>query len=122
MNNVTLFGNLGADPELKNTGTGKAVCNLSVATTERYNEQDSTEWHSVVCWEKTAENVCKYLNRGSKVLVNGRLQTRSWEDKEGKKQYKTEIVAHRVEFGSPVHKGQRKDESADSTNPDNTPF
>ena len=93
-----LLGNLGADPELRRTQSGMAVTELRVATTHRdKGGQEHTEWNSVVVWDKAAENCCKYLKKGGAVLVEGRLQTRSWEDK-GQKKYKTEIVANNVQF------------------------
>jgi len=102
INRVTLVGNLGQDPELRNTNGGMAVCNLSVATTHRAkdrdgNYQDQVEWHRVSCFGKTAENVNRYCRKGRQVYVEGRLQTRSWE-KDGVKRYSTEIVAQEVKF------------------------
>lgn len=97
MNVALLTGNLGRDPEIRYTQNGKAVANFSVATKEYGNK---TEWHNVVVWEKTAERCAEYLNKGSKVAVIGRLQTRSWE-KDSHTFYKTEIVATNVEFLSP---------------------
>lgn len=95
MNNVTLVGNLGADPELRETGSGKSVTSFRIATSE-YG--DKTEWHSIVVWGNQAESCAQYLSKGSKVAVNGRLQTRQWEDKDGNTRYTTEIVANNVEF------------------------
>lgn len=102
INKVILVGNLGQDPELRNTGSGMAVCNLSVATTHRAkdrdgNYQDQVEWHRVSVFGKTAENVNRYCRKGRQVYVEGRLQTRSWE-KDGVKRYSTEIVANEVKF------------------------
>lgn len=94
MNSVVLVGNLGADPELRQAGD-KSVCNFRIATSE-YN--DKTEWHSIVVWGNQAESCGQYLNKGSKVAIHGRLQTRQWEDKEGNTRYTTEIVAQNVEF------------------------
>lgn len=104
VNKVILIGNLGADPELKYTPTGnRPVCNLSVATNEVFKDkggqrQERTEWHRVTVWGEQAENCNKYLRKGRSVYIEGRLQTRSWDDKEGKKRYSTEIVADRVVF------------------------
>jgi single-strand DNA-binding protein len=104
VNKVILIGNLGADPELKYTPTGnRPVCNLSVATNEVFKDktgqrQERTEWHRVTVWGEQAENCHKFLAKGRSVYVEGRLQTRSWDDKEGKKRYSTEIVADRVVF------------------------
>jgi single-strand DNA-binding protein len=104
LNKVFLIGNLGADPEIRYTPAGTAVGNFSIATTEVWNDkagerQEKTEWHRVVVWNKNAENCAEYLKKGRSVHVEGRLQTRSWEDKDsGAKRYTTEVVADRVTF------------------------
>src|SRR5512140_3239028 len=103
VNKVILVGNLGADPELKYTPSNRPVCNLSVATNEVWKDkngakQERTEWHRVNVWGEQAENCQKYLAKGRMVYVEGRLQTRKWQDKEGKDRYSTEIVADRVTF------------------------
>lgn len=103
VNKVILVGNLGADPELKYTPTNRAVCNLSVATNEVWKDkggqkQEKTEWHRVTVWGEQAENCSKFLTKGRMVYVEGKLQTRSWDDKDGKKRYSTEVVADRVVF------------------------
>jgi single-strand DNA-binding protein len=101
---VIIIGTLGADPELKHTPAGVALCNLSVATNEKFKDkagqrQERTEWHRVVVWNEQGESCAKYLAKGRTVYLEGRLQTRSWDDKEtGKKRYATEIVADRVVF------------------------
>jgi single-strand DNA-binding protein len=98
VNKVILIGNLGKDPELKHTSGGTAVASITVATNERYKDkngewQDKTEWHNVVLWQRLAEIASEYLKKGRSVYIEGRLQTRSWEDKQGQKRYTTEIVA-----------------------------
>jgi single-strand DNA-binding protein len=98
VNKVILIGNLGKDPELKHTSGGTAVATMTVATNERFKDksgewQDRTEWHNVVLWQRLAEIAAEYLKKGRSVYVEGRLQTRSWEDKQGQKRYTTEIVA-----------------------------
>ena len=103
VNKVILLGNLGRDPELRYTQSGTAVCQLSIATsrtfTDRNNERrEETEWHRVVVWGKQGENCAKYLKKGRQAYVEGRLQTRSYEDKEGIKRYSTEVVADVVQF------------------------
>ncbi len=103
VNKVILIGNLGADPELKYTPSNRPVCNLSVATNEVWKDkngqkQERTEWHRVNVWGDSAEHCSKYLAKGRSVYVEGRLQTRSWDDKDGKKRYSTEVVADRVVF------------------------
>ena len=102
VNKAIILGRLGRDPELKYTQNQTAVATLSVATSEFRNSpdgqrQEMTEWHRVTVWNRVAENCCRYLKKGSEVYIEGRLQTRSWE-KEGQKQYTTEIVANVVQF------------------------
>ena len=104
VNKVILIGNLGAKPEIKYLPSGQAVCELRLATNEVFNDknnqrQERTEWHRVVVWGKTAENCAQYLDKGRSCYVEGRLQTRSWDDKTtGEKKYMTEIVASQVTF------------------------
>jgi single-strand DNA-binding protein len=103
VNKVILVGNLGSDPELRNTTSGTSVCEFRVATNESWKgkdgqTQDRTEWHRIVVWGRLGENCAKYLSKGRPVYLEGRLQTRSWEDKEGNKRYTTEIVARDVQF------------------------
>ncbi len=109
VNRAILIGNLGRDPELRYTSAGKAVCNFSIATSEvrgkGQERQEETTWHSIVCWEKTAENCGQYLKKGSKVYVEGRITTRKWQDKEGKDRQTTEIVAREVVFLSAKDSG-----------------
>ena len=103
VNKVILVGNLGADPEVKYIANGRAVCSLSVATSEKWNDkksgqkQEKTEWHRVTVWGEQAENCGKFLSKGRMVYVEGKLQTRMYE-KDGQKHYATEIVADRVTF------------------------
>lgn len=101
INKVIIIGNLGQDPDMRYTPTGAAVCSISVATTESWNKdgqkQEKTEWHRVVIWNKRAEVCAKYLFKGSKVYIEGKLQTRSFE-KDGVKKYITEIIATDVQF------------------------
>jgi len=102
-NKVLLIGNLGRDPEVRHTNSGQPVANLRVATSRRYKDREGnwseqTEWHDVVCFGRTAETAGQYLHKGSRVFVEGRLQTRSWDDREGKKQYRTEVVAEALKF------------------------
>jgi single-strand DNA-binding protein len=99
LNRVQLIGNLGKDPEIKYTPQGTAVAKITIATNERFKDkagewQDRTEWHNVVLWQRLAEIAGEYLKKGGKVYVEGRLQTRSWDDKtSGQKKYMTEVVA-----------------------------
>src|SRR5947207_9064098 len=100
VNKVILIGNLGKDPEVKYTPQGTPVAKLTLATNERYKDkdgqwQDRTEWHNVVLWQRLAEIAGEYLKKGGKVYIEGRLQTRSWEDKQtNQKKYMTEVVAN----------------------------
>jgi len=104
VNKVILIGRLGADPELAYTNSGQAVGRLSVATTDSWMDkasgqwQERTEWHRVIAWGKLAEKAKEYLTKGRLVYVEGRLQTRSYEDKNGVKKYTTEIVARTIQF------------------------
>jgi single-strand DNA-binding protein len=103
VNKVILIGNLGRDPELRYLQSGQAVATFTVATNERWNDRDGkpqerTEWHRIVVWGKQAENCANYLSKGRPVYVEGRLQTREWEDKEGQKRQTTEVVAQTVQF------------------------
>ena len=101
VNKVILVGNLGRDAELRYTPGGSAVATLNLATTEVWNDkagqkQEKTEWHRVVLWGKTAESLNEYLTKGKQIYVEGRLQTRQWDDKEGIKRYTTEIRADKI--------------------------
>lgn len=103
LNKAMVYGNLTRDPELKALPNGMNVCSMSIATNRVYKDRDgkkqeSTDYHNVVVFGTQAENSAKYLSKGNGVYVEGRLQTRSW-DKDGQKQYRTEIVADRVQFG-----------------------
>ncbi|MCB0364349.1 MAG: single-stranded DNA-binding protein [Bdellovibrionaceae bacterium] len=103
VNKVILVGRLGADPEVKTISSGNTVAQLSVATSENWKDRDGqrqerTEWHRVVVWGKQAELCGKYLSKGRQVYLEGRLQTRSWEDQQGQKRYTTEIVANTIQF------------------------
>src|SRR5438309_11702546 len=103
VNKVILIGHLGAKPELKYLPSGQAVCEMRIATNEVFNDkqgqrQERTEWHRVVAWGKTGELASQYLKKGRQVYLEGRLQTRSWDDKDGNKRYTTEIVATQVVF------------------------
>lgn len=101
VNKVILVGNLGRDAELKYTPSGSAVATLSLATTEKWNDksgqsQEKTEWHRVVLWGKTAESLTEYLTKGKQIYIEGKLQARRWDDKDGNKRYTTEVRADRV--------------------------
>tara|TARA_S200002703_G_scaffold152682_1_gene153348 strand:- start:1727 stop:2140 length:414 start_codon:yes stop_codon:yes gene_type:complete len=98
MNLVVLLGKLGKDPELKYTSNSKAFLNLSIATQKYVKGEKKTQWHTVIFWGKNAENVAQYTTKGSDLLINGELSTRVWEDKDGNKRYKTEVVGTSFSF------------------------
>ncbi len=103
VNKVILVGYLGADPDMRYTPSGQGVCELRLATSESWNDkngqrQERTEWHRIVVWGKRAEICSKYLAKGRQVFVEGRIQTRTYDDKEGNKKYMTEIIASDVQF------------------------
>jgi single-strand DNA-binding protein len=105
VNKVILIGNLGADPEIRYTQNGVAVANLRLATTEVWKKEgekeEITEWHRVVAFARLAEICGEYLSKGSKVYIEGRIQTRKWEDRDGNPRYTTEIVAREMKMLSP---------------------
>lgn len=106
VNKVLLIGNLGADPEIRYTQNGTPVASFSLATTERRKGQDGqvqelTEWHRIVAWRRLAEICGEYLSKGSKVYIEGKLQTRKWKDQSGVDRYTTEIVAWEMKMLSP---------------------
>jgi single-strand DNA-binding protein len=98
VNRVFLIGNLGKDPEVRYTQSGKAVCNFSIAVTEGPRDKEKTEWFNVVAFDEAAESCGKFLSKGRQVCVEGRIQTREWEDKEGAKRRSVEVVSSRVAF------------------------
>ncbi|MCL7489540.1 MAG: single-stranded DNA-binding protein [Desulfobulbaceae bacterium] len=106
INKVILIGNLGADPEIRYTQSGIPVANFRIATTERWKGQDgqqqeNTEWHQIVAWRRLAEICSEFLSKGSKVYIEGKLQTRKWQDQNGNDRYTTEIVARDMQMLSP---------------------
>ena len=122
LNKVMILGNLGRDPEVRNTQSGRTVANFSVATTDSWgtgeDRQERTEWHQVVVWGKSAEACGQYLTKGRQVLVEGRLQTRRYEDKDGVTRYVTEIVAQQVQFMG----GKNGNGGGQGEDPDDVPF
>jgi single-strand DNA-binding protein len=106
LNKAILIGNLGADPEIRYTQSGTQVATFRIATTERWKGQDgqmqeSTEWHRIVAYKKLAEICGEYLNKGSKVYIEGKIQTRKWQDQSGNDKYTTEIIAREMKMLSP---------------------
>ena len=139
INKVILVGRLGKDPEMRHTQNGTSVCQLNVATSENWvkdgQKQERTEWHRIVCWSKLAEICNEYLKKGRQVYVEGRIQTRAWDDKEGNKRYTTEIVASTVQFlgtsggrsdassdDLPVDPGAAEGDTQDTAQDDDIPF
>lgn len=126
LNKVMLYGNLTRDPELKQTQSGQSVCSFSLATNRTWKDksgqkQEQAEFHNCVAWGKTAELLQQYMTKGSALYVEGRLQTRSWEAKDGGKRYTTEIVVENMQFG-PRKSGQKVDEPADEPPPPDEVF
>lgn len=139
LNKVILIGRLTNDPELRQTGSGKSVANFSIATNQYWSKdgekKESTEFHNIVVWGKTADTVDSYLSKGQQVAIEGRLQTRTWEDNNGSKRRTTEIVADNVQFGSRQEESALDkemeeedlpeiniDEEGDDIDPDDIPF
>jgi single-strand DNA-binding protein len=124
VNKVILVGRLGRDPESRFTGSGQAVCNFSLATDRSYKDrngqtQKQTEWHKIVVWAKLAEICQKYLKKGSQIFIEGRIQSRQWDDKDGNKRTSFEIVANemrmlgsRSEASAPAHSGDEAEAPA----------
>ena len=129
VNKAILVGNLGADPELRYTPSGTAVANFNLATREQWTNKEGekterTEWHKIVAWGRLGEICGEYLHKGSQVYIEGRIQTRSWEDREGNKRYTTEVVASTMQMlGSPARTGkaQTEEESFPSEEPVSIP-
>lgn len=121
VNKVIIVGRLGADPEVKTVSSGQTVCRLSVATSENWTDRDGqrqerTEWHRVVVWGRIAEVCGQHLAKGRQVYLEGRLQTRSWEDQQGQKKYTTEIVATTVQFLGSNERGQYQGNNNNNSN------
>ena len=124
INKVLLIGRLGKDPEMRFTPNGKAVTNFTLATNEVWTDQNGerqerTEWHRVVTWGKLAENCAKLLSKGKLAYVEGRLQTRQWDDRDGNKRYTTEIVANQMQILSPLDSTDRSGETEPDFGPNN---
>lgn len=123
INQVTLIGNLGQAPTLRYTQSGQPVTSLRMATNETWTDQagerhQKTEWHNIVIWGNTAEFAAKVLSKGDLLYVNGRLQTRSWEDRQGQKRYTTEIIARNIK---PLNTKNRLQDSSKEIGPEDEP-
>jgi single-strand DNA-binding protein len=113
INKVILLGNVGKDPEVKYLDNGTAVARITLATSESYKDKSGerktvTEWHNVVAWRKTAEIVEKWVKKGSELMIEGKLQTRKWSDKDGNQRYSTEIVVDKLTLGKSPEKKEEK--------------
>lgn len=121
INKVILIGNVGQDPEVRHTAGGKTVAQLSIATTERYGDNETTEWHRVVLWEKLADVAAAYVTKGKQVYIEGRLQTRSYDDKDGNKRYITEIAARDMRMlgrkDDPDSGGETRESASEASTP-----
>ena len=121
VNKALIIGNLGQDPEIKYTQSGSPVANLSVATSERWkdkstgDQKEQTEWHRVVVFGRLAEIAEQYLKKGSKVFIEGKIQTRDWEDSEGRKRYTTEVVAREMTMLDSKFSADSSSDSSDAT-------
>ncbi len=139
VNKVILIGNLGKDPEIRHTASGAPVANFSIATNEAWNNKDGqreerTEWHRVVAFGKLADICGQYLKKGKQVYIEGRLQTRSWEDRDGNKRYTTEIVASTMKmlgrageeptesYAPPIQEGRPSGGPSSGPEDDDIPF
>lgn len=127
VNKAILVGNLGKDPEIRYTASGTAVCNFSIATTESYkdkdgNRQEKTEWHNIVVWRQLAEICGKYLTKGKQIYIEGKLQTRKWEDRDGNDRYSTEIVADQMQMLGSKGDSPAQSQPASSGGMDNNQF
>ena len=112
VNKVILVGRLGRDPEVRYTPSGTAVANFSIATSEQWTNKDGekqerTEWHKIVAWKRLGEICGEYLHKGSQIYIEGRLQTRDWEDRDGNKRYTTEVIAQNMQMLGSADKGGR---------------
>ena len=136
VNKVFILGNLTRDPEIKNTPSGQTVANFSIATNRYWTDKQSNEkksqaeYHNIIAWGRLAEIAQEYLKKGGLVYVEGRLQTRNWEDTQGNKKYKTEIIAEKLQLGPRINsenkprptKEPQQDISSDEINVEEIPF
>lgn len=120
INKAIIVGNITKDPELKSLPSGQKLCSFSVATNRTWKDangekQEAVDYHNIVCFGKQAEVIAQWMKKGSQIYVEGRMTTRSWDDKDsGKKMYRTEVIAENVQFGSSP-KGDRKPENEEKT-------
>lgn len=122
LNKAYVLGNLTRDPEIRQTPSGQAVCSFGVATNRFFTDskgqkQKQAEFHNIVAWGRQAEIINQYLHKGSSILVEGRLQTRSWQDQQGTKHWRTEIIAERIQLGPRTTPGAGVDRESDEEEP-----
>ena len=127
LNKVMLIGNLGKDPELRYTAAGQTVARFTIATTERFKnkageKEERTEWHKIVAWDKLAEIVRDYVGKGKTVYIEGKLQTRKWQDNRGVEKYATEIIADKLQMLSPARQQQSSSTYEPPVEDDDVPF
>ena len=132
VNRVILIGNLGKDPDLRYTPSGQPVAKFPIATSERWKDKDGqfqqrTDWHNIVAWGRQAEICKEYLKKGSPVYIEGRIQSRSYDDKDGNRKYITEIIANRIQMlgkkgEEPASEGEVSEPEAEETQGDDIPF
>ena len=122
LNKVMIIGNLGRDPELRHTPSGRPVASFSVAVTERWGEKDHTEWLNVVAWGKLAEICAQYLSKGSRVYLEGRLQTRNYQDADGRERQRTELVLREMVMLGGGRPRSQQAQQADEMDLDEIPF
>ena len=127
MNRVILKGRLGQDWEMRTVGESGSVANTSLATSEKYKDKETTQWHRLVAWNKTAEIVSQYTKKGEEILIEGKVTYRDWEDKEGNKRKSTEIIVERFHFIGSKEVDQKIDRpikvaALDKSNQDDLPF
>ena len=126
VNKVILIGNLGQDPEIRYMQNGKAVANLSIATSESWNDQqgqkqEKTEWHRITAYDKLAEIIGEYVKKGSKIYVEGKLQTRKWQDQQGQDKYTTEVIINQMQMLDGKKDGGNSGQSSQPARPQSTP-
>lgn len=126
VNKVILIGNLGQDPEIRYMQNGKAVANLSIATSESWNDQqgqkqEKTEWHRITAYDKLAEIIGEYVKKGSKIYVEGKLQTRKWQDQQGQDKYTTEVIINQMQMLDGKKDGGNGGQPAQPARPQSTP-
>jgi single-strand DNA-binding protein len=127
VNKVILVGNLGTDPELRYTPSGKAVANFSLATNEQWTNKDGekeerTEWHRIVAWGRLGEICGEYLSKGSQVYIEGKIQTRPWEDRDGNKRYTTEVIAQTMQMLGGISRKEGEASSPEERHPVEEPI